>query len=378
MWSNLSSSYRLSRRSLLALLSSLLLLPLCILPAPAGETPLKVGFIYTGSASDFGWNNAHELGRRYLESTMKGRVVTTMAEKVPENSDCERVMEKMIAQGNKLIFATAYGFLEPMQRVAKRHPDVKFMHCGRLVPTGNEGNKNIGSYFTSDYYQIMYVAGIVAGKTTKTNKLGYVGGHPIPALLWCINAFALGARSVNPKATVHVVWINSWEDPALEAEASRGLIEKGCDVLTSNLNTSVTVARTAQNAGKYCIGTNFDLGKVVPKAWLTGQDFNWGPLYVLVVKSVQENFWKAENLRYSLKDGFAVLAPFGEAVSPALRKEALSILDKLKEKKLSVYAAPLKDREGRLRLSTGQMPDNRWLESMDWFVSGVEGNLPKK
>lgn len=343
--------------------------------AHAGEPPLKVGFVYSGSAGDYGWNNAHDAGRKYLEQSMKGAVITAYAERVPESSECERVMEKMVAQGNKLIFATSYGFLEPMLRVAKRHPDVRFMHCGRLVP---KGVANVGSYFSSDYYEILYAAGVVAGKMTKANKLGYVGGYPIPALMWCMNAFTLGARSVNPKVTVHVIWTNSWEDPSLEAEATRGLIERGCDVMCSNLNTSMTVARTAEKAGVYSVATNYDLHSAVPKGWLTGQFWNWGPLYVEIAKSVNNKQWKPQDLRYTLKSGYSALAPMGASVPPPLQKQALLTTEQLKTGKASVFAAPLKDRDGKVRLAPNQSVDQEWLESMNWFVPGVQGSLPMK
>jgi len=366
---------------LLLLLFSVALFGLFGITNVAGATenksavPLKVGFIYTGSATDFGWNNEHDIGRRYLESAMKGSVVTTCAESIPENSDCERVMEKMISQGNKVIFATAYGFLEPTQRVASRHPDVRFMHCGRLVPSGQG---NIGSYFSSDYYEILYAAGIVAGKMTRTNNLGYIGGHPIPALFWCINAFTLGARSVNPKATVHVVWINTWEDPTLESEAARGLIESGCDVLNSSLNTSLTVARTAEKAHVFSVGTNFDLHALVPNGWLTGQGWNWGPLYVKIIKSIQNDTWKPANLRYGLQDGCSVLAPFGKSVPRPLQAQAIRAIEQLKQHQKAVFSPPLKDRDGGIRLAAGQVADQAWFENMNWFVPGVDGSLPKK
>ncbi len=336
--------------------------------------PLKVGFVYTGSATDCGWNNAHEVGRQYLESAMHGSVITTRAENIPENSNCERVMEKMIAQGNKVIFATAYGFLEPSLRVASRHPDVLFMECERPTPPGQ---KNVGSYYASGY-ENFYAAGVVSGKMTRTNKLGYVAGHPIPAILWCINAFTLGARSVNTKATVHVVWINTWEDPAMESEAAKGLIERGCDVLISNLNTSITVAKTAEKARAYSVGSNFDLHTAVPNGWLTGQSWNWGPLYVKIVQSIKSNSWKPENLRYGLKDGYSILDPFGKSVPKPLQAEALKLNEQLKQHKMEIFSPPVKDRDGNIKLSAGQAADPAWFESMNWFVPGVQGTLPKK
>lgn len=338
------------------------------------KEPLKVGFLYTGSASDCGWNNAHEKGRQYLETAMKGSVVTSRAENIPENASSERVMEKMIAQGNKTIFVTSYGFLEPALRVAKRHPDVRFMHCGRTVPPGV---KNVGSYFSSEYYECLYAAGIVAGKVTRSNKLAFVGGYPIPALLWCINAFTLGARSVNPKATVQIVWINSWEDPTAEAEAARSLIEQGCDVLASSLNTSMTVCRTAEKAKVFSVGVSYDLHDLAPNGWLTGQAWNWGPLYVKIMNSIKDNSWKADNLRFGIQDGYAGLSPFGKAVPSVVRSQALNAMTALKEHKLQIFAPGLKDREGKVRLAVGEKLDQAWLDRMDFVVPGVSGSLPK-
>ncbi len=189
------------------------------------NSPLKIGFIYVSPVSDLGWSGAHEQGRKYLDKAMQGHVQTTIAESVPESAEVERVAEKMIAQGNKLIFSTSYGYLEPILRVAARHPDVIFMQCQRRSTT-----KNVGTYFARQA-DPLYIAGFIAGKVTKTNKLSYIGGYPVPAVVVCVNAFALGARAANPKARVRVVWTNSWADPATEAEATRGLIESGVDVV---------------------------------------------------------------------------------------------------------------------------------------------------
>ena len=194
-------------------------------PAAVDNTqPLKIGFITVGPVTDWGYNYAHDQGRKFIEKSMAGQVQTAIVEKIPENADVERVMEKMVASGTKLIFATSYGYLESILRVAARHPDVIFESCGRDIP---DGIKNVGSYFAKQYEPV-YVAGVVAGRMTKTNKLGFIAAHPIPQTLQNINAFTLGARSVNPKVSTRVVWTNSWSDPAVEVEATKGLIESGC------------------------------------------------------------------------------------------------------------------------------------------------------
>ncbi len=241
--------------------------------AEAMVAPLKIGFLMVGPINDLGWDYSHEQGVRYLESTLKDKVQTIIAVNVPESAEVERVMEKMIAQGARLIFTTSYGFLEPALRVAARHPDVVVMQCARSSPPSA---KNVGTYFANQFAP-MYVAGVVAGRISKTGKLGYVGGHPIPEILTCVNAFILGARRVNPRARLAVVWTGSWVDPATEAEATKGLIESGADVISSQANSSAIIVKTTEKNGAYSVGTEVNLSNLAAKGWLTGQTWNWGP-----------------------------------------------------------------------------------------------------
>lgn len=336
--------------------------------------PLKVGFITSGPVADLGWNYEQDQGRLYMQSKLHNLVTTTLAEKVPESAEAERVMEKMIAQGNKLIFATSYGYLEPAQRVATRHPEVIFMQCGRSNP---RPMKNIGTYFVK-HYDLPYVVGVVAGRMTKKNEIGYVAAHPIPIQLVSLNAFTLGARSVNPKVKVHVVWTNTWGDPLIEAEAAKGLIDRGVDVLGSLESSAATVVQTAESAHVYSIGDSADLHQMAPQGWLTGQRFDWGPLYVNIARSVLDHTWKAEDRQYGIRDGVLKLSSFGPAVPRAVQQEALAVMDKIENGKLFVFCGPVKDTNGKLRLAVGQAPDAKWLSSMDFFVPGIEGSLPKK
>jgi basic membrane protein A len=342
--------------------------------AEGPKPPLKVGFILVGPANDLGWNTSHDQGRKYLESQMHGSVITTVAEKIPENEQVERIMERMIAQGNMIIFGTSYGYFEPAVKVAARHPDVHFLLCGRLIP---KAPKNVGSCFAR-YYDPLYALGIVAGKLTKTNSIGFVLGHPVPNLLWCANALTLGARSVNPKAVVHVVWTNSWDDPATEAEATRGLIERGNDIIASNMDSSITVSKTCEKGNALSIGTHYDINQFVPNAWLGGQHWNWGPLYLRSVKTIQDGTWKPGNLSCTLQDGYVQMSTFGKVVPKGLQSEALAVFEQIKDGKKTVFEGPLSDRDGKLRLAKGQKGDAAWLDQMDWFVPGVEGTLPKK
>jgi basic membrane lipoprotein Med (substrate-binding protein (PBP1-ABC) superfamily) len=281
-------------------------------------------------------------------------------------------MEKMIADGTKLIFPTSYGYLDPALRVAKRHPDVVFVHCG-----GFKSSDNLGTYFAY-IHEPMYVSGIVAGKTTKTNKLGFVAAHPIPQVLRNINAFTLGARSVNPDVTAHVVWTNSWYDPATEAEAAKGLIDLGADVLTMHQDSPLTVVQTAEANGVYSVGYHADLHTFAPKGWLTGAEWDWGPLYAKIAQSVKAKSWKSEQLRSGMDGGSVKLARFGPAVSREAQDAATAMTEKIVKGEYVVFQGPLKDRDGMLRIEEGKKPDFDWMEKMDWFVEGVQGSIPKK
>jgi basic membrane protein A len=345
--------------------------------AAIDKGPLKVGFIMVESVSDYGWNWAHDQGRLFMESKLPNQVKTSVAENVPESAEVERVMEKMIAQGNKLIFATSYGYLEPAWRVAARHPDVIIMHCGRPNP---HPMKNIGSYGIcfGNHYNPDYVAGVVAGRMTKTNEIGYVAAHPVPPLLLTINALALGARSVNPKVKVHVVWTNSWHDSPTEAEAAKGLIDKGVDVLAAHVDSTVTVVQTAEKNHIYSVGYHADVHHLAPKGWLTGNRLEWGPLYVRIAKSVLDHTWEPGDEKCSSKDEYGKLSSFGPAVPKAVQKEATDLLSKIEQGKFVVFKGPMKDRDGKERLAAGQIADNGYLGKIDWLVPGVEGSVPKK
>lgn len=339
------------------------------------QQPLKVGFVCVGPVNDWGWNYAHDLGRKFLEASMHGKVTTTLVENIPESAEVERVVEKMIAHGCKLIFTTSYGYLEPTLRVAARHPDVIFMQSQRVVPSNV---KNVGTYFGRQY-EPMYVAGVVAARMTKKNKLGYVGGHPVPPIVACLNAFALGARSINPKLQVKAVWTNSWADPATETEATASLIDSGADVIACQLDGATTVVKTCEQKRSYGIGCNADLGSLGYKAWLTGQKWNWGPLYVKITQSVIDHTWKPANSIYTMKDGYVGLSSFGPAVPPEVKKEADAITKKIIDGKLIIFKGPLKDSSGQMRVNAGQVLTDKDLREIDyWVVDGVQASLPKK
>ncbi len=342
------------------------------LASPDKQQVLKVGFVLSGSVSDLDWNYAHAQGCKHMEDVLKSRVEANVVEHVSESAEVERVMEKMIAQERRLIFSTSYGYLEPLLRVAARHPEVVFMQCERLSP---QSAKNVGSYYAVDYPPL-YVAGIVAGRMTRKMKLGFVAAHPVPSIIRSLNAFTLGAQSVDPKVKVQVVWTNNWYDPAMAAEATKGLIESGADVIVG-CSDSATVTKTAEKNGAYSIGCNVDNSRLAPKGWLTGQQWNWGPYYTQVVRSVAEHKWKKSDTVYGIKEHYSTLASFGGAVSLNIRNEAKAAMDNIESGRFSIFQGPIKNRNGRLQIAKGKIPEAKELDSMNWAVAGVEGALPK-
>lgn len=350
---------------------SLLVCPLSLADQPP-SVPLKIGFLYVGPKNDYGWHYAQEIARLDLESKLKGKVQTMVAENIPEDAQAERVMERMIAQGCKLIFAPSYGYLEPVERVAARHADVKFMQLSRFVD-----KPNIASYFYLQY-QAMYVAGVVAGRMTKNNKLGFVAAHPVPPLLQSINAYMLGIRSVNPKARLKVVWTNKWVDPATETEAAKGLIDSGIDVLAFDQSAPLAIVKTAESNKTPVVGCYTDDHQFAPKYWLTGCKFNWSPYYTQVAQSVIENKWRPGITICDMSTNGIQLSSFGPLVPNRIQVEALALADKIKSSKIVVFEGPIIDSTGKIRLPAGRKPDINWLAKMNFFVPGIDGSLPLK
>lgn len=333
-------------------------------PAFAGE---KIGFIYVGPKSDFGYNYAMDQGRLAMEKAIPG-VKTVFFENIPENAEVERVMERLVSQGFKLIFPTSYGYLDPALNVAKKYPKVTFMHAGgfKLAP-------NLGTFF-ADIDEVEFLSGMAAGAATKTGKLGFIAAHPIPQTLRNINAFTLGAQSMNPKVTTTVVWTGTWSDPAKEAEAANSLIDGGADVLTMHVDGPITIAQTAEKRGAMVCGYHADASKFAPKGWLTGSAWNWGPLMERIAKSVAAGTWKSEHIRGSIKDGYVKLAPFGPAVPEAARK---TILEKEAAFKsgAALWSGSIAKQDGAAVSKPGETMPMAKVESMDFLVAGVKGAL---
>lgn len=335
-------------------------------PAPGGEEKLKVGFVYVGPIGDGGWTYAHEQGRQYLVNELGVEAIYT--ESVPEDQESEKVMRDMIDQGAKVIFATSFGFMEHVKKVAEEYPDVTFLHC-----SGYMSDDNFGNYF-GRIYQARYLSGIVAGLKTETDKIGYVAAFDIPEVVRGINAFTLGVRSVNPDAVVKVRWTNTWYDPSTEKSAAVALLDEGVDVIAQHQDTAGPQL-AAEERGKYSIGYNTDMVAMAPKAYMTAPIWNWGPYYVSQVKAVMDGTWKSETYWGSIKDGIVDLAPLTDN-APKGAKEAV---EKAEADILAgttyIFEGPLKDQNGDIKVPAGTKMTDEEMLGMQWFVEGVEGKI---
>ncbi|WP_229263911.1 BMP family ABC transporter substrate-binding protein [Cohnella cholangitidis] len=333
-----------------------------------------VGFIFVGTKDDYGYNQAAYLGSVAVEKAYPDLKVLR-AENVPETAEAERVMEQMIKDGAKIIFPTSYGHLEPALNVAKRHPEVVFFHQGGLK-TAN----NVGTYFGT-IWEPVYLAGIAAGKMSKTGKLGYIVSVPIPQVLLNVNAFTLGARSVNPEATTSVVFTGSWCDPGQQANATNSLIDSGVDVLSLHQDCMKTVIETAERRDVMTVGYHADASSLAPKGWITGSVWNWPDLFVDMVKTAQEGKFKGSKYdgkyRGTLADNVVQMSSFGANVPADVVQFVEGKKADLLNGSLLPFAGPVKDQSGAVRIKEGETPTVEQLEGSDYLVEGVIGSIPK-
>jgi len=337
--------------------------------APPKPEPLKVGFVYVGPVGDAGWTFAHDLGRKYVEGKFGDRIKTTFVEKVPEGPDAERVIRDLVTQGNKVIFATSFGFGDAMEKVAKDFPDVYFEHA-----TGYKTAPNLRVY-EGRFYEDAYLAGIVAGQMTKSNVLGFVGSFPIPEVLRNINAFTLGAQSVNPKVKTKVVWVSAWFDPPKETEAAQSLINQGADVLLQNTD-STAVLQAAEKNGKYAFGWDSDMSAFAPKAHLGSCRLNWGLYYEKAINDVLNKTWKTETTKWGVKEGLPEFVSLAAFIPDATKKKVEDAREGLKTGAVAVFRGPLYDNTGKEVLAKGVTSDDKWNGAMSFYVKGVEGKVP--
>jgi len=334
-------------------------------PAVA-QSALTVGAVYVGSVNDYGYNRAMKDGLDVMKAAIRG-VILLEAENVPETAEAERVMEGMIQQGARLIFATSFGHQQFAFNLAKKHPDVVFEHAGGWMQAPNFGN------FFAATQAAWYPMGVAAGKMTKTNTLGFVAGVPIGYIIGDVNAFALGARSVNPQAQIRVVVTGSWSDKAKEASAASALIDQGADVVTMHVDSPVTVLQTAESRGVYSIGFNsIEARRLAPKGWLTGLGFAWGPFMTATAKSVIAGNFTPAMVREGLGEGMVAVAPFGSAVPADTQALVTAAVDRI-AKGYNPFTGPITDNTGTLRIKERESWGGDKMGNFDWYVAGVIG-----
>ncbi len=338
-------------------------------PAASGAEPLKIAFAYVGPVGDGGWTFAHDNARKAIEKEFGAKIVTSYVENVPEAADAERVFRDMVGQGNKLIFGTTFGYMEPMGKVAPDAKDVKFEHA-----TGYKTAANLRTY-DSRTYEGAYMAGVIAGAMTKSNTLGVVGSVPIPEVIRNINAFTLGAQSVNPKVATKVVWVNKWFDPPKETEAATALINGGADVLMQNTD-SPAVLKTAQAMGKRAFGWDSDMTAYGPKAHLGSAVINWTPYYTKATRDVLEGKWSTGQAWWGVKEGAIDFVGIADDVPAEIKKKVEDIKVGLKDGSFVIWKGPLVGNDGKEALAAGTNADDKFLGGVKFYVKGVEGTVP--
>ncbi|MBP9954853.1 MAG: BMP family ABC transporter substrate-binding protein [Ottowia sp.] len=340
-------------------------------PAPAKADPLKIAFAYVGPVGDGGWTFAHDNARKALEKEFGDRIVTSYVESVPESADAERVIRDMAGQGNKLIFGTTFGYMEPMLKVAADHPDVKFEHA-----TGYKTAENMRTY-DSRTYEGAYMAGVIAGKMTQSNTLGVVASIPIPEVVRNINSFTLGAQSTNPKITTKVVWVNEWFNPPKETEAATALINGGADILFQNTDSSA-VLQTAEKMGKRGFGWDSDMTAYGPKAHLGSAIIDWAPYYIKAVGEALDGKWATGQTWWGVKEGAIDLVSLAADVPEDAKAKLEEVRSGLKAGTYNIWKGPISDNTGKEVLAEGSMADDKFLGGINWYVKGVEGKVPGK
>ncbi len=335
----------------------------------AQAEPLKIGFIYIGPTGDFGWSYQHDVGRKAIEEALGDKVETTFLESVPEGPDAERSIERLARAGNKLIFTTSFGYMDPTIKVAKKFPDVMFEHA-----TGYKRADNVSTY-SSRFYEGRYVIGQIAAKMSKTGVAGYIASVPIPEVVRGINSFMLGAQSINPDFKVKVIWVNSWFDPGKEADAAKALIDQGVDILAQHTDSPAAI-QVAEERGIKAFGQASDMIEFGPKAQMTAIVDNWGDYYIARAKAVIDGTWKSEDTWGGFDQEMVHLAPFTNLPDDvvAMAEETVA---KIKSGEFHPFTGPVKKQDGSDWLADGEVADDGTLLGMNFYVAGVDDKLPQ-
>ena len=341
-----------------------------LLYSGAFAADLKVGFVYVGPPGDFGWTYQHDQGRKAVERAFGDRVETTFAENVPEGADAERVMTQMALSGHDMIFATSFGYMDPVINVAAKFPDVKFEHA-----TGYRRAENVSTY-SARFYEGRTVIGHIAGKMTKTNVVGYIASYPIPEVVRGINAAYLAAKAANPDVEFKIVWVFTWFDPAKEADAANALIDQGADVIMAHTD-SPSPLTVAEERGVYAFGQASDMLQFGPNARLGSIIDDWDPYYIARVQAALDGTWESTDTWDGLAPGMAALGGFGSMVPLEVRAEAMALAIGIAGGRIHSFTGPINRQDGSPWLAAGEIADDETLIGMNFYVEGIEGDIPQ-
>ena len=340
---------------------------LASITASLAADPVKVGFIYVGPIGDHGWTYRHDIGRQQVEEAFGDKVETSYIESVQYGPEAENVIRQM-AEDHDIIFATSFGYMETMLKVAKDYPNVKFEHA-----TGYKQSDNMASYGLR-LYQARHVQGIIAGMMTKTNKICYVGAYPIPEVIREINTYYLGAKKMNPDVDIDIVWVNTWYDPGKEANAAEVMMAQGCDMVAQHTDSPAPL-QAAQKQGKLGFGQASDQIKFAPKAQLTATIDNWGPYYIKKVGQVIDGTWETGDYFGHMNEGAVQMAPFTN-MPASVAKKAQEIKDMIEHGHYFAFTGPIKDNTGKLQLKDGEIASDAHLNQMMYYVEGIDAKVP--
>ncbi len=335
--------------------------------AARAAEPVRVAFVYYGPVGDFGWTYQHDVARKEVEEHFAGAVKTAYVENVPEGPDSEHVISDLAVKGAKLIFATSFGYMNYVIGAAKKFPAVKFEHC-----TGYKRAANVSTY-NIRFYEGRFVQGVIAGKLTKTGVAGYVGSMAVPEVVQGMDAFMLGMRSVNPKARLKFILINSWYDPGKEGDAAKALIDQGCDIITQHTD-SPTPLQVAESRGVPAFGEATDMAKFAPKSELSANVDVWGPYYIKRVQAVLDGAWTSSDVFGGFAAGMLKMSPFAN-MPDDVKALAQQTVDEITSGKQKIFVGPLVDQSGAVKLPAGQVMDDATLAGLQWLVEGVDGKL---
>ena len=335
-----------------------------------GHEPLKVGFVYVGPVGDGGWTYEHDQGRLAVEEHFGDKVETIFQENVPEGADAERVMTQMALSGADLIFTTSFGYMDPTINVAGKFPDVKFEHA-----TGYKTAPNVATY-SARFYEGRAIQGHIAGKMTKTNKIGYIASFPIPEVIRGINSAYLHAKAVNPDVEFNIVWAFTWFDPAKEADAAKALIDQGADVILQHTDSTAPQAAAAEADGVITFGQASDMSEYAPMPRVSSIIDNWAPYYIDRVQAAMDGTWETVQTWDGISTGMVEIGEITDAVPSDIKAEALAMKDAIAAGEYHPFTGPIAKQDGTAWLADGDVADDGTLLGMDFYVEGLTGEIP--